>query len=232
MDYSQYLRLKQEASNTYISRNKPIDSSFLTMQKQQKAAFAGSSVPGRIVSDKGTCPIDHEFIQGFQSNNRLSQQEDKASRAAGAVLCGAASNPPTTNGIYLKTCAEVSTILNTFGLITVPSNNPTPVQTKPYGQGPMPSNYVAQRQMYLEVLTPGPYKNGNTIRFKVSFNPWQQSNPPWTASVGSSYFTFGAYVADGFTVVVNNNAPGTGTITVTDSAGLGLTASITLSSSI
>jgi len=232
MDYSQYLRLKQETSNTYISRNKPIDSSFLTMQKQQKAAFAGSSVPGRIVSDKGTCPIDHEFIQGFQSNDRLSQQEDKASRAAGAVLCAAASNPPTTNGIYLKNATEVSTILNTFALLTVPSNGATPLQTKPYGQGPMPSNYIAQRQIYLDVLTPGPYKNGNIINFKVSFAPHQLINPSWTVSISSSYFTFGAYVGDGFTAVVNNNAPGTATITVTDSNGYGLSASIQLTSSI
>ena len=44
MDYSQYLRLKQEAANMYLARNKPIDASFLTMQKQQRAAYSGSSV--------------------------------------------------------------------------------------------------------------------------------------------------------------------------------------------
>lgn len=228
MDYSQYLRLKQEASNTYISHNKPIDSSFLTMQKQQKAAFAGSSVPGRIVSDKGTCPIDHEFIQGFQSNDRLSQQEDKASRAAGAVLCGAASNPPTTNGIYLKNPTEVSTILNTFALLDVPSNSSPPLQTKPYGQGPMPTPYLSTFQISINVVTPGPYTNGMIIYFTVSFTPSGLTPPSWIANVNSSYYTFGAYVPGGFTVVVNNNARSSNIITVTDANGFGLFGSISL----
>ena len=73
MDYSQYIRLKQEAANVYLARNKPVDASLLTMQKQQKASYSGSSlthattyfngqpVVNQIAYDKGSCPKDHEF---------------------------------------------------------------------------------------------------------------------------------------------------------------------------
>jgi len=112
MDYSQYVRLKQEAANVYIARNKPIDASFLTMQKQQKAAYSGSSkaaiyyngqpVVNQIAYDKGSCPKDHEFTQGYISTNPLSQQEARVSRAAGAVLCGSPDYSVLSPGLMLK----------------------------------------------------------------------------------------------------------------------------------
>lgn len=134
MDYSQYLRLKQEAANVYVARMKPIDSSFLTMQKQQKASYAGSATANpntqSFVYDKGACPIDHAYTQGYIATNSLSQQEDHAARAAGAVLCGRPDYSVISPGITLKNCSEVSTILTSYN-----NNTPKPGQWKAYGYG-------------------------------------------------------------------------------------------------
>lgn len=142
MDYSQYVRLKQEAANVYLARNKPIDSSFLTMQKQQRASYSGSSlthattyfngqpVVNQIAYDKGSCPKDHEFTQGYISTNPLAQQEAHASRAAGAVLCGNPDYSVLSPGVMLKNPVEVSTILTSFN-----NNVSAPSQWKSYGYG-------------------------------------------------------------------------------------------------
>ena len=142
MDYSQYIRLKQEAANVYIARNKPVDSSFLTMQKQQKAAYAGSSivnastyyqgqlVVNQIAYDKGSCPKDHAFTQGYINTNNLSQQGARVSIAAGAVLCGAPDYSVLSPGLTLKNATEVSTILTSFN-----NNKPAPGQWPSYGYG-------------------------------------------------------------------------------------------------
>jgi len=142
MDYSQYLRLKQEAANMYVARNKPIDASFLTMQKQQRAAYSGSSVVNattyfngqpavnQIKYDSGSCPKDHEFTQGYISTNPLAQQGAHADRAAGQVLCGNADYSKLSPGVTLKTVAEMSTILTSFD-----NNTPKPGQWKSYGYG-------------------------------------------------------------------------------------------------
>jgi len=134
MDYSQYLRLKQEAANVYVARMKPIDSSFLTMQKQQKAAYSGSSMANprtnSHVNTEGSCPIDHAFTQGYIATNTLSQQEDKAARAAGAVLCKNEDYSVLSPGLTLKNCNEVSTILTSYN-----NNTSKPGQWKPYGHG-------------------------------------------------------------------------------------------------
>jgi len=134
MDYSQYLRLKQEASNVYVARMKPVDSSFLTMQKQQKAAYAGSPAANpntySFVYDKDSCPIDHSFTQGYVATNRLSQHEDKAARAAGGVLCKGPDYSVIPPGLTLKNCTEVSTIRTSYN-----NNTPKPGQWKAYGYG-------------------------------------------------------------------------------------------------
>lgn len=130
MDYSQYLRLKQEAANVYLARNKPIDSSFLTMQRQQKAAYAGSSRAYNVSLDKGACPIDHSFTQGYIATNPLSQQEGHAAIAAGAILCGNPNYSVLSPGLTLKNANEVSTILTSFN-----NNTSKPGQWKSYGYG-------------------------------------------------------------------------------------------------
>jgi hypothetical protein len=130
MDYSQYLRLKQEAAIVYVARMKPVDSSFLTMQKQQKAAYAGSAAPYSFVYDKDSCPKDHAFTEGYIATNTLSQHEDKAARVAGAVLCGSPDYSRISPGIALKNCTEVSTIRTSYN-----NNTPAPGQWKAYGYG-------------------------------------------------------------------------------------------------
>lgn len=127
MDYSQYIRLKQEAANIYLARNKPIDSSFLTMQKQQKAAYSGSSrfkinpyfkgtpTLNPILYDISSCPIDHAFTQGYTNTVNLSQQEGIASERAGAVLCCGpdySKVPPVMVLINENTCSTIRTSYN------------------------------------------------------------------------------------------------------------------------
>ena len=126
MDYSQYIRLKQEAANVYLARNKPIDSSFLTMQKQQKAAYAGSSrfkttpyyngnlTLNPILYDISSCPIDHAFTQGYINSLKLSQQETMVSEKAGAVICGGADYSTAPPGIFLLNPSTCSTIRSSY----------------------------------------------------------------------------------------------------------------------
>jgi len=158
MDYSQYLRNKQEAANVYIARNKSVDSSFLTMQKQQKAAYSGSAIKNTptyfngnptlnpILYDVGSCPADHAYTQGYTQSNPLSQQEGQANRMAGAVLCGGPDYSRAPGGFILKNPTEVSTILSSANNIVVPSNGLVPVLTKPEGLGSMPGQWKPLRE--------------------------------------------------------------------------------------
>lgn len=142
MDYSQYLRLKNEAANQYVSRTKTVDASFLTLQRQQKAAyrgytdiqaipyFNGANVLNPVLYDKGSCPADHAYTQGFTTTNRNSQQEDKAIRAAGAALCGSVDYSTATPGFYRINPQEVSTILTQHNDLA-----PVPGVWKPHGYG-------------------------------------------------------------------------------------------------
>lgn len=117
-----------EAANVYVSRMKTVDSSFLSLQNQQKAAAAGS-IPSRIV-DISSCPQDHRYVQGFAATNKLAQQESRASEIAGSVLCCQVDYSTAPPGIQLKNCEEVSTILTnytTFALV--------PGQCTPHGGG-------------------------------------------------------------------------------------------------
>jgi len=126
MDYSQYIRLKQEAANVYLARNKPVDSSFLTMQKQQKAAFSGSSrfhtspyfngnpTLNPIIYDISSCPIDHNFTQGYTNSLRLTQQEGIASERAGAILCGGPDYSTAPSHMILLNPSTCSTILSSY----------------------------------------------------------------------------------------------------------------------
>ena len=137
MDYSQYIRLKQEAANVYLARNKPVDSSFLTMQKQQRAAFSGSSrfhtspyfkgnpTLNPIIYDISSCPINHEFTQGYTNSLKLTQQEGIASERAGSVLCCAADYSTAPSHMILLNPSTCSTILS--------SNNTDPRLPRPFG---------------------------------------------------------------------------------------------------
>ena len=142
MDQSQYIRLKAEAANVYASRMKTVDASFLTMQRQQKAAYSGrlqvqvipyfngSPVVTPILYDISSCPQNHRYVQGFTSVNNVAMQELRASEAAGAVLCCQPDYSIISPGVQLKNCAEVSTILTQFNNLT-----PAPGEYVAYGYG-------------------------------------------------------------------------------------------------
>ena len=128
MDQSQYIRLKMEAANVYVSRMKTVDSSFLSLQNQQKAASAGN-IASRIV-DISSCPQDHRYVQGFSATNKLTQQDSRASEIAGGVLCCQVDYSTASPGIQLKNCTEVSTILTQYNSLA-----PVPGQCTPHGGG-------------------------------------------------------------------------------------------------
>jgi hypothetical protein len=142
MDYSEYLRRKQETSNSYISRNKSVDSSFLTMQKQQKAAYSGSAIKNTptyfngdlvvnpILYDVGSCPKNHLYTQGYTDSNPLAQQERQTDRKAGGVLCSMPDYATSPPGMMLKSATEISTIQASYI-----ATGPAPGQWKPLGQG-------------------------------------------------------------------------------------------------
>jgi hypothetical protein len=128
MDFSQYIRLKNEAANQYVSRMKTVDSSFLTLQKQQKGAFTGYNDVQAVRSDKGSPVLNNAFVNtlvnfknpgdttnapmkmGYTSANRLSQNQDLASRKAGGVICNSPNYTALPAGMDLINCKEYSTI--------------------------------------------------------------------------------------------------------------------------
>ena len=142
MDSSQLTRLRQEAANVYLSRSKPVDSSFLTFKNQQRAAYAGASrfhsatyykgtpVVNPIAYDISSCPINHSFTNGYTNVNGLSQNEALTNEKAGAILCGEADYSTMPPGIVLKSASTSSTILSSYN-----NNTSKPGQWPAYGYG-------------------------------------------------------------------------------------------------
>ena len=142
MDFSQYIRLKNEAANKYMSRTKTVDSSFLTLQRRDKAVysgfnniqaipyFKGSPVVNSVLYDLSSCPLDHKYTQGHTTVNRQSQQESIAMRNSGGVICNAVDYSTASPGFDRINRAEQSTILTQYDNLT-----PAPGIWKPYGYG-------------------------------------------------------------------------------------------------
>jgi hypothetical protein len=144
MDFSQYIRLKNEAANVYAARTKTVDSSFLSFQRRNKAAYAGyaniqatpyyngAPVVNPILYDISSCPIDHQYTQGFTTVNKVSQHEDLAIRKAGLPTCNncGVNYATASPGIQLKSLQECSTILTQYD-----NQTPAPGQWKPHGYG-------------------------------------------------------------------------------------------------
>jgi hypothetical protein len=142
MDYSQYIRLKQEAANVYLARNKTVDASLLTFKKLQKASYSGaarfktssyykgSPTVNPILYDISSCPVDHAFTNGYSNSLKLSQQESIANQKAGAAICCDADYSTAPPGIVLLNQSTCSTILTSYN-----NNTPPPGQCKPYGHG-------------------------------------------------------------------------------------------------
>lgn len=161
MDFSQYIRLKNEAAIVYAARTKTVDASFLTFQRRNKAAYSGYSdiqatpyyngapVVNPILYDISSCPVDHQFTQGFTTVNKLSQHDDLAIRKAGLPTCNTCGVDYATAspGIQLKSLVEQSTILTQYNNLT-----PAPGQWKPYGYGQ--NHYFPQPDACPTVYTP------------------------------------------------------------------------------
>jgi hypothetical protein len=142
MDSSQLTRLRQEAANQYLSRNKTVDSSLLTFKKHQAASYAGAArfktspyyngtpTVNPIVNDTCSCPKNHSFTNGYTSATREAQQESIALAKGGAAICcdqDYSTGPP---GIMLLNPSTCSTILTSYN-----NNTPAPGQWKAYGYG-------------------------------------------------------------------------------------------------
>jgi hypothetical protein len=127
MDYSQYIRLKQEATNSYVARNKTVDSSLLTMVNMQRATYAGDAglntppyykgapIVNPIYPDISANPLTRSYTQGHGSL-RLSQQEGVANKMAGAAVTGDSiyGDPKygsVSPGIQIKSLDEMMTII-------------------------------------------------------------------------------------------------------------------------
>jgi hypothetical protein len=141
MDFSQYIRLKNEAANVYASRTKTVDASFLTYQKNQKAVHAGYTVnatiptynyapdpSGRAV-DRGSCPADQQMTDGFTSVRQI-QNEAVALRKAGCAVCSDPDYSRVSPGVQLISRQEQSTIITSYNNLTS-----APGDWKPYGHG-------------------------------------------------------------------------------------------------
>jgi hypothetical protein len=126
MDSSQRTRLIMEAANQFVSRTKTVDSSFLTMKNQQRAAWAdgaqyktapyfrGAPTVNPILYDISSCPIDHSYTQGYSSVNKLSQHDAITDSRAGAAICGDADYSTAPQFIYLQNASTCNTILTSY----------------------------------------------------------------------------------------------------------------------
>ena len=142
MDYSQYIRLKNEAANSYVSRTKTVDASFLTFKRNQKAVYSGyndiqsipyyrgSPVVNNILYDLSSCPADHKYTQGYTTVNKQGQHEALAMKKAGCAVCSDPDYSVVSPGVQLKSYTEQSTILTQYNNLT-----PLPGVLKPYGYG-------------------------------------------------------------------------------------------------
>lgn len=133
MDQSQYMRLKNEASQIYLSRTKTVDSSLLTFQRNLKAAYAGSSsvIPpvvlgtftfdsNSVPSDQGAYPYYSQPTRGF-ANPPNQTQGLQAFRTAGGYACNSQDYTTGSPGITLLNCSTVNTILTGYN-----NNTPAP----------------------------------------------------------------------------------------------------------
>ena len=130
MDSSQRTRLIQEAANLFVARNKTVDSSFLTMKNQQRAAYAGSArfntaayfngaptvnpILPSTYSDISGCKSEQSFTRGFTSVTDTSQHQAIASEKAGAAICGDADYSTAPQFIFLQNLSTCNTILTSY----------------------------------------------------------------------------------------------------------------------
>jgi len=126
MDSSQRTRLIMEAANQFVARAKTVDSSLLTMQNQQRAAYAGtarfktapyfkgSPTVNPILYDISSCPIDHSYTNGYASINNITQHESLVNERGGAAICGDADYSTAPQFVYLQNASTCNTILTSY----------------------------------------------------------------------------------------------------------------------
>jgi hypothetical protein len=115
-----------EAANQFVARTKTVDSSLLTMQNQQRAAYAGaarfktaayyrgSPTVNPILYDISSCPIDHSYTKGYASVNNITQHESRANECGGAAICGDADYSTAPQFVYLQNASTCNTILTSY----------------------------------------------------------------------------------------------------------------------
>ena len=124
------MRLKNEASQIYLSRTKTVDASLLTFQRNLKAAYAGSSsvIPPVVLgtftvdanserSDQGLYPYYSQPTRGF-ANPANQTQGLQAFRVAGQCACSSQDYTTGPPGITLLNCSTVTTILTGYNNLT------------------------------------------------------------------------------------------------------------------
>ena len=127
MDYSQYIRKKQEAANVYLARRKTVDASLLTSNRAQVTMYGEimNGLPKNVILNGISPPVTTQICcnaaDSSVSTNNLSQQQARASRAAGGVIANDVKYSTASPGIQLKTCSEVHTILHAYN-----NNTPAP----------------------------------------------------------------------------------------------------------
>jgi hypothetical protein len=137
MDYSQYIRLKNEAANVYVSRTKTVDSSLLTYKRQVKSAHAGYNASDRIAYDVGSCPIDVNkgginAGKGYTSISKQSPHQNLILRAAGCSECHETNYATAPPGVEIQNYSTSVATLNQYNL------SPGSTLPKPYGYGLKP----------------------------------------------------------------------------------------------
>jgi hypothetical protein len=121
MDYSQYIRLKQEANNSYLARRKTLDASMITLKNQQRSAFAGAADLNTPLYYRGSPVVDpindlssnQFFTNGFRSSQNLSN-DSLTNRRAGRVLASEIEYSTAPPGIELLNLSTAMTILRSY----------------------------------------------------------------------------------------------------------------------
>jgi hypothetical protein len=138
MDFSQYIRLKNEAAKTYISRNKTVDSSLITFKRQVKASHAGYNSSNKLAYDISSCPIyainkgGINAGKGYISVDKQSPYQNIILKAAGCSECNNTDFSTASPGIEIQNYSTCVATLNQYNL------SPGDDLPKPYGYGLKP----------------------------------------------------------------------------------------------
>lgn len=127
---SEYLQKKRDAADVYLARRKTVDASLLTSNRSQIAVYGGGTsyatsnpviVPvytNQPPTDMYTAPY---AADSSTPTNKLSQQQDKAFRAAGGVIANDVKYSTASPVLQKLNCEEVNTILHPYQPKNYPS---------------------------------------------------------------------------------------------------------------